>query len=338
MQVERKVRALLFVSAAIVWCLLAVFLPDGASATGQSGKIVFVGGDSASGSFQLFTMNPDGTAKVQITNLPANNFDSRLPNISPDGQRVIFCFGTIDANNNPHADLYVVNIDGTGLVQLTNDGVSCFPRWSPDGTQIIFAQLAVNINNTTISNNVVATMHANGTGTTLSLTSDLWDSIGFFTPDERHVVFYSQAGGLISAVWIMNANGANKRQLTPAALEGFPSDVSPDSQHILLGNHGNSGPALTNDIFVMNLDGTGLSQLTQYATLHHDGSGSYSPDGTKIVFSSDRLSADVSATSFGTYDIFTMNADGSNVTRIATAVASCPQDGNCPNVTWGPKP
>src|SRR5215469_2723247 len=333
MQAKRKVYALLFVSAAIIVCLLTVVLRVAASAPGQGGKIVFENGDSATGSFQLFTMNPDGTNKVQITNLPANNFESLLPNISPDGQRVIFCFGTP-----PLADLYVVNIDGTGLAQLTNDGLSCFPRWSPDGTQIIFSHLALNINNSGISNNVVATMHANGTGTTLSLTSDLWDSIGFFTPDERHVVFYSQAGGLIAAVWIMDANGANKRQLTPAAMEGFPDDISPDGQHILLGNHGNSGPALTNDIFVMNPDGTGLTQLTHYPTLHHDGSGSYSPDGTKIVFSSDRLSADVSATTFGTYDIFTMDADGSNVTRIATAVASCPQDGNCPNVTWGPKP
>ena len=318
--------------------VLVLLMTCGSVNASGPGKIVFEAGDSASGSFQLFTMNPDGTNKVQITNLPANNYDSLLPSISPDGQRVIFSFGTFDANGNLLSDLYVINIDGTGLVQLTNDGLSFFARWSPDGTAIIFAHLAVNINNSGISNNVVSTMHANGTGTTLSLTSNLWDSIGFFTPDERQVVFYSQAGGLVAAVWIMDANGANKRQLTPAALEGFPDDVSPDSQHILLGNHGNSPPALSNDIFVMNLDGTGLTQLTHFPTIHHDGSASYSPDGTKIVFSSDRLSADVSATSFGTYDIFTMNADGSNVTRIATAVASCPQDGNCPNVTWGPKP
>jgi Tol biopolymer transport system component len=337
MRTKRNIHlSLLLTGSAAVFVLLMTC--GRVNASGPGGKIVFEAGDSATGSFQLFTMNPDGTNKVQITNLPANNFDSLLPSISPDGQRVIFCFGTFDANGNGLSDLYIINIDGTGLVQLTNDGLSCFPHWSPDGTGIIFAHLALNINNTGISNNVVSTMHANGTGTTLSLTSNLWDSIGFFTPDERHVVFYSQTGGLISAVWIMDAHGANKRQLTPAALEGFPSDVSPDSQHILLGNHGNSGPALTNDIFVMNLDGTGLTQLTQYATLHHDGSGSYSPDGTKIVFSSDRLSADVSATSFGTYDIFTMDADGSNVTRIATAVASCPQDGNCPSVSWGPKP
>jgi Tol biopolymer transport system component len=306
--------------------------------TGSNGKIVFVGGDSQSGNFQLFTINPDGTDRVQITNLPANNFESLLPNISPDGQRVAFCFGGFDANGNPHADLYAVNIDGTGLKQLTTDGLSCFPHWSPDGTRVIFAHLAINVNNTSVANNVVTTMQADGTGTLLPLTSDLWDSIGFFTPDGRHVIFYRQDGGLISAVWIMDAHGANKQRLTPATLEGFPADVSADGQHILLGDHGNSPPALSNDIFVMNPDGTGLKQLTNFPTIHHDGSATYSPDGTKIVFTSDRLSSDVSPNNFGTFDIFTMNADGSAVTRIAIGVASCPQDGNCPNATWGPKP
>jgi Tol biopolymer transport system component len=152
MQAKRKVYALLFVSAAIIMCLLTVVLPVSARTPGQAGKIVFVGGDAQSGNFQLFIMNPDGTNQVQITNLPANNFDSLLPNISPDGQRVAFCFG------NNSADLYVINIDGTGLVQLTHDGLSCFPRWSPDGTQIIFAHLATNLNFFGVSNNVVTTM------------------------------------------------------------------------------------------------------------------------------------------------------------------------------------
>jgi len=314
----------------LAFSLLFAISTAWAGAAGQSGKIVFVGGDTQSGSFQLYTMNPDGSDKVQLTNLAPTSFESLLPNISPDGQRIVFCFGNFQVAT-PHADLYVINIDGTGLSQLTNDGLSCFPRWSPDGTLIIFAHLA------TTGNNVITTMRANGTGTLLSLSSNLWDSIGFDTPDTRHIVFYSQSGGLVAAAWIMDAHGANKQRLTAAALEGFPSDVSPDGRHILVGDHGNSPPALANDIFVLNPDGTGLTQLTHFPTIHHDGSGSYSPDGTKIVFTSDRLSSNVSTTAFGAFDIFTMNADGSNVTRIATGVANCPQDGNCANVNWVPK-
>jgi len=222
MRIEKRVSAVLLVPALIIG--LALFFAFGAARAGSSGsngKIVFEGGDTQSGNFQLYTVNPDGSDVVRITNLPANNFESLLPNISPDGHRVVFCFGAIDSNGNPHADLYVINIDGTGLSQLTNDGLSWFPRWSPDGTEIIFAHSAVNINNTPFSNNVVTTVRADGAGTLRSLTSDLWDSIGFFTPDERHVVFYSQNGGLIAAVWIMDANGANKQRLTPAELAVF---------------------------------------------------------------------------------------------------------------------
>jgi Tol biopolymer transport system component len=293
---------------------------------------VFEGGDTQSGNFQLYAINPDGTDKVQITNLPANNFESLLPSISPDGQRIVFCFGTVDLNGNPHSDLYLINLDGTGSTQLTNDGLSCFPRWSPDGTLIIFAHGAPT------GNNVITTMRADGTGTLVSITSNLWDSIGFFTPDASHVLFYSQDGGLVAAAWIMDAHGANKQRLTAAALEGFPTDVSPDGRDFLLGDHGNSPSDLSTDIFVMKPDGTGLTQLTHFASHHHDGGGSYSPDGTKIVFESDRLSSDITPTTYGTFDLFTMNADGSSVTRIVKGVASCPQDGNCLNLTWGPKP
>jgi Tol biopolymer transport system component len=305
-----------------------------AGTAGQNGKIAFTG--NFSGSSQVYVINPDGTQMAQITNLPPPGLPPSngglLPNISPDGQRIMFTYGTVDSNGVLHTDLYVINMDRTGLTRMTNDGLSAFGGWSPDGTRIIFAHLAPN------GNNVITTMRADGKGTLLSLSSDLWDSIGGYTPDARHIVFYSQSGGLVAAAWIMDAHGANKQRLTAAALEGFPSDVSPDGQHILVGDHGNSPAALANDIFVMNLDGTGLTQLTHFPTLHHDGSASYSPDGTKIVFMSDRLSSDVSPTAYGTFDIFTMSPDGSNVTRIATGVASCPQDGNCANVSWGPKP
>jgi Tol biopolymer transport system component len=59
----------------------------------------------------------------------------------------------------------------------------------------------------------------------------------------------------------------------------------------------------------------------------------YSPDGKKIVFVSRPLSSDNSL------DLFTMNADGSDVKRIVSgiAVGSCP-DGNCIGPSWGPKP
>ena len=124
--------------------------------------------------------------------------------------------------------------------------------------------------------------------------------------------------------------------MTDPALEAFPNQVSPDGKHILLGNHGNSPAALSNDPFVMNLDGTGLTPLTQLRRLHHDIDASYSPDGSMIDFLSDRLEK-VPPNNFGIFDIFTMNADGTNIARIARDVGSC-ADGNCVDPDWGPNP
>ncbi|HEX5580269.1 MAG TPA: hypothetical protein VFX39_01760 [Gemmatimonadaceae bacterium] len=57
------------------------------------------------------------------------------PTFSPDGQRIAFV-GT----QGSRSDLYVINVDGTGLRRLTNDLTGdAQPSWSPDGRHIAFA-------------------------------------------------------------------------------------------------------------------------------------------------------------------------------------------------------
>jgi Tol biopolymer transport system component len=57
----------------------------------------------------------------------------------PDGKRIIFAtnFKQPDSRN---FDLYVVNLDGTGLDQVTTSPeFDAFPMFSPDGKQLVFA-------------------------------------------------------------------------------------------------------------------------------------------------------------------------------------------------------
>ncbi|MBK8129112.1 MAG: PD40 domain-containing protein [bacterium] len=61
------------------------------------------------------------------------------------------------------------------------------------------------------------------------------------------------------------------------------------------------------EIFTMNVDGSGLRQLT--ANTAHDFNPTWSPDGSKIAFQSYRN---------GQYEIYVMNADGSQQTRLTT--------------------
>jgi Tol biopolymer transport system component len=186
---------------------------------------------------------------------------------------------------------------------------------------------------------VLVTIAADGSGKRKTLTTDLWESVGgVYTPDGKQIVFGSQMGGLVSAVWIMNADGSHPRRLTPAALKAQSWSVSPDGQSILAYTNQNSPPALRNNIIVMNLDGSGRKRLAPMSKFHHDLYPSFSPDGTAITFMSDRFSTDIDPFTYGTWDILTVNSDGSGVTDVASRIGSCPHDGNCVTPFWGTAP
>jgi Tol biopolymer transport system component len=293
------------------------------AAGGDQGKIVFV--SDRTGSWQIYTMNPDGSDLFQVTNLAPPSDDGLFPTISPDGKQILFNYSGPDG-----VDLYVINVDGTGLQALTQDHQSFFGHWSPDGKKVAF---------TTASSRgpaVIAVMQADGTGERQILTTDLWDSVApLYTPDGKQIVFQSQMGGYVSAVWIMNSDGSHQRRLTAPALKGAASAVSPDGKHILVLNNLNSPPALPNENFVMKLNGSGLKRLAPLAQFHHDLWATYSPDGKKISFVSDRFSNDITEFTYGTFDILTMDANGANILDIAPGVGFCPFDGNCVDASWG---
>jgi Tol biopolymer transport system component len=296
-------------------------------ASTRDGRIVFT--SDRGGSWQIYTMNPDGSDQTQVTNLAPNDDNrSAFPVISPDGRRIAFNY---NSGNGP--DLYIINVDGSGLRQLTTDHGSLFPRWSPDGKRIAFATVSP------LGTAVIATMAADGTGKRNILTTDLWDNFGpIYTPSGKQILFQSSMGGLVSAVWIMNTDGSHQHRLTAPALKGAANAISPDGRHVLLINNLNSPPALPNASFVMNIDGSGLRQLAPLARFHHDLAPSYSPDGKRISFATDRFSNDITKSTYGTFDIVTMNADGSKLNDIAPKSGACPNDGNCVDPLWGASP
>ena len=85
-------------------------------------------------------MKADGTNPSLLIGSEAN-----VPNLfatpafSPDGERIVFAKG-LDAGR----EVYVIKVDGTGLVRLTtNETSDAHPSWSPDGSQIVFYRVVV---------------------------------------------------------------------------------------------------------------------------------------------------------------------------------------------------
>jgi Tol biopolymer transport system component len=305
---------------ALALCLVSV--PAHATFPGENGKIVF--NANLTGTWQMYTINADGSGMTQITNLPATTLEGWGPTFSPDGQKISFCH---DMSGAP--EIYTINADGTGLTRLTFDNLfDCAARWSPDGRRITFAREIPSTFQT-----VIATMAADGSGSITDLTSKLWAAFApTYTPDGSRITFVSTQAGFIGVVWIMETDGTNQKRLTRPALEGFPADISPNDQHILVISH-ESTPLTPYAVFRMNLDGSDLAKLSDPGKGHHDIPGTYSPNGKKIVFASDRMSNNFSL------DLFLMNADGSDIHRIASGltVGGCP-DTNCVTPSWGPKP
>src|SRR5262245_38896274 len=93
-------------------CLMAgltlFFVSPPASATfaGKNGRITFVA--DLSGTFQLYTINPDGSDQFQVTNLPPTSDSTWFPDYSPDGKQIVFSHDMTGS-----LELYVVNADGT---------------------------------------------------------------------------------------------------------------------------------------------------------------------------------------------------------------------------------
>jgi Tol biopolymer transport system component len=102
-------------------------------------KIAFASNRRKGSSNEIWVMDADGANPARVTDILGI---SEYPTWSPDGTRIAFActFGRILPEGVGDFEICVVNADGTGLVQLTDDaGESKLPSWSPDGESIAFA-------------------------------------------------------------------------------------------------------------------------------------------------------------------------------------------------------
>ena len=171
------------------------------------------------------------------------------------------------------SDLYTMNPDGTGVSQLTDDQhEEGTPEWSPDGTRISF--------------------HSSG---------------------------FDDGSCCSRNVYVMDSDGTDRQQLTttPNTMQGENTQATwaPDGSWLAFVSTRGESPRNPDDpdsnfaddreIYRMDADGSGQTQLTATTSRITDEQPSVSPDGTKIAFASNRAD-----TTYGTLDIYVMNSDG----------------------------
>ena len=178
------------------------------------------------GSPEIFLVVADGTAvTTRLTYMASLGLAALNPTWSPDGKRI--AFNSQDALGN--RDLWAINVDGSGLVQLTSDAANeAQPDWSPDGRQIAF-------NSNRSGNTEIYVMPADGghdANDWVQLTSAPGADIGAdWSPSGQLITFESQRDGN-REIYVMRADGSGPRRVTfDTRPDAFPS-WSPDGSSV----------------------------------------------------------------------------------------------------------
>ncbi len=193
-----------------------------------------------------------------------------------------------------------MNLDGSNIVRLTtNDVHDIYPAISPDGQSIAFARSegpAVRI----------YVMNADGRGAT-PLTSGVDDQgvpsadmAPAWSPDGGHIVFAGFRSGC-EQLFVMKADGSDVTGLTPCSGADRDPSWSPDGRYIAFQRISDSR---RRDIWIVENDGTGATNVTNDEDLADDGAPAWSPDSRRIVWASTRGGG-------ATFQIWVMNRDGS---------------------------
>lgn len=254
--------------------------------TGEAGifrsRIAFVGDDR--GEKSIYIGDWDGN-RMMKTGLKGNII--LTPHWSKNGVKLVY-----SAERNRQWGIYLLEFTNMRERKVfSSRGTNIAGDFTPEGDEITFSSSkdgTPDIYSMNLANNKIK-----------KLTSSYGIEVSpAVSPDSRYVAFVSDRGGS-PQIYVMRKDGSDVRRITFEGSYNTSPSWSPKGDKIVF-----SGRRGTNQIFIVNPDGTGLTQLTSQG---NNEDASFSPDGRYVTFSSDRD---------GVKGIYLMRASGESQRRI----------------------
>ncbi|MGH9970653.1 MAG: TolB family protein [Pyrinomonadaceae bacterium] len=197
--------------------------------------------------YDIFVARPNGSELKQLTNSPGYDAEAT---ISTNGKKIVFT-STRDGD----LDIYTMDATGRNVRRLTGElGYDGGPFFSADGRQIVYRAY-----------------HPQTEKEKADYLSLLNENL--IRPSTLEL-------------WVMNADGTNKRQITRNGKANFAPYFFPDGKRIIFASNMDDPKGRNFDLYKINVDGSGLERITHNDTF--DGFPMFSPNGKRLVFASNR--------------------------------------------------